>query len=98
MHVASTQADELTGNEQRVRRLFGVLDDLARYASDNASASMLAHAWDPISELLLRADGPLVAAAREVARHRAGSQGWWGAINRVGHLLDTTGGGPRPAS
>jgi hypothetical protein len=98
VHVASTQTDELTVDEQRVRRLFRVLDDLARYASDNASASVLAHAWDPISELLLHADGSLVAAVREVPRHRVGSRGWWGAINRVRRLLDAANPGPRPAT
>jgi hypothetical protein len=98
VQVASTQTDELTVNERRVRRLFSVLDDLARYASDNASASVLAHAWDPISELLLQADGALVAAVREVPGHRVGSPGWWGAINRVCRLLDAAGGGPKPAA
>ena len=75
-----------------------MLDDLARYASDYTSASALSHAWDRISELLPEADQAVVAAAREVSRHRAGSPGWWRAINGVASLLDATGSGPQPPS
>jgi hypothetical protein len=85
-------------DQQRARRLFGMLDDLARYASDNTSASVLAHAWDRISELLLQADDAVTAAVREVPAHRPGSPGWWRAINRVADLLEGAGSGPQPAA
>jgi hypothetical protein len=98
VQAASIPADQVRPDQQRVRRLFGVLDDLARYASDYTSAPVLSHAWDRISELLLEADPPVVAAAREVSRHRAGSPGWWRAINGVASLLDAAGSGAQPAS
>jgi len=81
-----------------VRRLFRTLDDLARYSSEYTGASVLAHAWDRISELLLETDDAVAAAVSEVSRHRVGSPGWWRAINRVTGLLDAAGSGPLSAS
>jgi hypothetical protein len=96
VQVPSIPADVRRLDQQRVRRLFSVLDDLARYASDYTSASALAHAWDRIAELLIQADEAVTAAVREVSGHRVGSPGWWRAINRVAGLLEAAGSGSRP--
>ena len=98
MQAASIPADQARPDQQRVRRLFRTLDDLARYSSEYTGASVLAHAWDRISELLLETDDAVAAAVSEVSRHRVGSPGWWRAINRVTGLLDAAGSGPLSAS
>lgn len=91
MQAPSIPADQAGPDQQRVRRLFRTLDDLARYSSEYTTAPVLAHAWDRITELLLETDDAVTAAVREVSRHRVGSPGWWRAINRVSGLLDAAG-------
>jgi hypothetical protein len=92
---AGATAEPGAAQHRRIRRLFVVLDDVARYAAGNASTAMLAHTWDRISDLLVSTDDLLLrASVRRVSEHEPGSQLWWAAIRAVAsRYLRSAGGG-----
>jgi hypothetical protein len=78
-----------SAEEERLRRLFGVLEDVARYNTGNANGRMLAAVWDRIAELV-QVSGDLGAckAAALVAGHEPGSSSWWLAIRAVATVFE----------
>lgn len=78
-----------SAEQERLRRLFGVLEDVARYNTGNANGRMLATAWDRIAELVqVSGDPGARKAAALVAGHEPGSSSWWLAIRAVATVLE----------
>jgi hypothetical protein len=78
--------DQPAGQRERIRRLFAVLEDVARYAAGYARSEMLADTWARIGDLLQQPGGPasittaVRTAAERVGDHEAGSASWWRAV------------------
>jgi hypothetical protein len=79
----------LSAEQERLRRLFGALEDVARYNIGNANGRMLATAWDRIAELLQVSDDLSARkAAAVVAGQEPGSFSWWLAVRAVARILE----------